>query len=65
MPTELSNCCGFPVEVEGGEGTNHYVCTLCGMPCDLKAGEKPDVVEAEPEAFDPNDNRYKWPEDRK
>lgn len=32
-----SQCCLAPVEtVSGEEGTNHFECTKCGKPCDVK-----------------------------
>jgi hypothetical protein len=36
---EQSKCCNAPVKVNGDdrEGTRYYVCTCCGISCDLRS----------------------------
>ena len=40
MNITRSNCCGAEVKLySGDEGTNHYICGVCGKACGL-AGER-------------------------
>ncbi len=37
--THVSNCCGADLRIEG-DTTQHYVCTKCGYPCDIREGRR-------------------------